>query len=84
MAQTVNSIFYRYWVYSKTEASQLKSVTKTMSSSDFKLGTVVTDGGIAKPYTSIIRDKSKMAYPDSVVVMSGDIRKVHYTRHVVG
>jgi hypothetical protein len=79
----VNSIFKRYWIYSKTEATQLKSVTKTMSSNDFKLGTVVTEGGIAKAYTSIIRDKSKIAYPDSVIVREGDIRKVHYTRHLL-
>lgn len=77
------SIFFRYWVYSKTEADKLKSVNKGVSARDFKLGTVVTQGGIAKPYTSIVRNKEDIAYPDATVVSSGDIRKTHYTKHII-
>lgn len=75
------SIFNRIWVYSSAEAARLKNTNKDVSSSDFKLGTVVTDGGIAKPYTSIVRNVNQIHEADAMIVASGDMRKIHYTQH---
>lgn len=78
-----SSIFHRIWVYSKAEAEKMKSINKGVSSFDVSLGTVVTTGGVAKPYTSIVRSRNDIAYPDAIVVAEGDMRKVHYTHHLI-
>ena len=73
------SIYHRIWVYSRAEAEQMKSLNSGVSASDLKLGTVVTDNGIAQPYTSIVRNSSEIREADAVIVATGDIRKVHFT-----
>ena len=75
------SIFNRIWVYSSAEANRLKDTNRGGSSSNIKLGTVVTEGGVAKPYTSIVRNVSQIHEADAVIVASGDMRKTHYTHH---
>ena len=75
------TIFNRIWVYSRAEAERMKNVNHSISSENIKLGTVVTDGGIAQPYTSIVRNKSQIREADAVIVASGDMRKIHYTPH---
>lgn len=75
------SIFNRIWVYSSAEANRLKDTNRGVSSSNIKLGTVVTEGGVAKPYTSIVRNVSQIHESDAIIVASGDMRKVHYTHH---
>ena len=82
-ANSSNSIFHRIWIYSKSEAQQMRKTSKDLSSQEMTFGTVITEGGIAKPYTSIILKREDMAYPDSVIVAEGDIRKVHYTPHML-
>lgn len=74
------SIYKRYWIYSKTEEDLIKQVSNGVSSSKIKLGTVISNGGVAKNYTSIINDPSKTRYSDSTIVAEGDIRKVVYTQ----
>lgn len=73
------SIYHRIWVYSRAEADQMKSLNSGVSSANLKLGTVVTDNGIAQPYTSIVRNSSEIRESDAVIVATGDIRKVHFT-----
>lgn len=77
------SIFNRIWVYSPSEATRLKDTNKGVSSTNIKLGTVVTEGGIAKPYTSIVRNISQIGESDAIIVATGDMRKVHYTQHQI-
>lgn len=77
------SIFNRIWIYSPAEAARLKNTNKGVSSTNIKLGTVVVDGGIAKPYTSIIRNVNQIHESDAIIITSGDMRKVHYTQHQI-
>jgi len=77
------SIFNRIWVYSKEEAKRLRSMNSGISATNFKLGKVVTEGGVEKPYTSIVRDVSQIRESDAVIVASGDMRKIHSTQHVL-
>lgn len=72
------SIYYRYWVYSKTEADRMKQVAKGMSGKDHELGRVFTNNGVMKYYTSIVTDLSQIKEADAIVVMQGDIRQVNY------
>jgi hypothetical protein len=44
-----------------------------------KLGTVITEGGVSKQYTSILTSRENITTPDSIVVREGDIRTVKFT-----
>lgn len=73
------SIYQRYWIFSKTEADRFKKIAEGMSGkTNYEFGRVFTNNGVAKNYTSIVTDLSKLTAPDSVVVMEGDIRKVNF------
>ena len=71
--QAVQSLYYRYFVYSsEEEAMRIKLYGPTVS-----FGTVVVRG-VPKRYTSIVKDL-KDSKPDAIVVIQGDIRKIKYT-----
>lgn len=79
MANNSNdSIYFRYFVYSKTQAKEFEQVNKAMNTDTHRLGTVIVNG-IQKYYTEKVRDLSKCRYGDSKVVASGDIRKIKHT-----
>lgn len=68
----VNSLYYRYFVYSQEEEAQRIKVHGNNAS----FGTVIKNG-IPKRYTNIVKDVND-AKPDSIVVVQGDIRKIRY------
>ena len=76
------SIYNRVWVYSKIEADQLKSISKGATATKMKMGTVITEGGVAKQYTSILTSRENITVPDAIVVREGDIRTVKFTEPV--
>lgn len=73
MATTVNSMYLRYFMYSAEEESLVQKV----HGNDVQFGTVSVNG-VAKRYTSIVRDPAQ-SKSDAVVVTKGDIRKIRYT-----
>lgn len=73
------SIYNRIWVYSSTEADLLKRMGKGQTSTKISLGKVVNVAGKMKQYTSIVTSMDNVKYADSIKVMEGDIRTVHYT-----
>lgn len=78
------SIYQRYWIFSKTEADRFKKIAEGMSGAKkYEFGKVFTNNGVAKTYTSVVTDLSKLTYPDSVVVMEGDIRNVNFKTPVL-
>ena len=84
MANTSFSIYKRYWIYSKIEADRFKKIAEGMSGAkNYEYGKVFTNNGVAKTYTSIVTDLSKITSPDAVVVMEGDIRQVNYKTPVM-
>ena len=78
MAEKDISIYKRYFVYSKKEAERIKSVNKGIAATNVQLGTVFTDQGLMKPYTSIVTDPNKINNTDAIIVHSGDIRRIKY------
>lgn len=76
------SIYHRVWVYSKEEADKLKSLAKGITATKIKLGTVITEGGVCKQYTSILTSRENITTPDAIVVREGDIRSVKFTEPV--
>ena len=70
---TVQSLYYRYFVYSSEE----ESLRQKLYGDNVSFGTVVVRG-VPKRYTSIVTDL-KDTKPDAIVVTKGDIRKIQYT-----
>lgn len=68
-------IYERHFVFSQKQMDIRKQVEKNP-----KFGTVVVNG-IPKTYTDIILTKNQndKQFPDSVVLISGDIRKLKFT-----
>lgn len=75
MANTSNvqSIYYRYFVYSSEE----ESLKIKLHGNNASFGTVMVRG-VPKRYTSIVKDIND-SKPDAIVVTKGDIRKIKYT-----
>ena len=73
------SIYNRVWVYSKSEAEKIRALAKGVTATKMKLGTVITEGGVSKQYTSILTSRENITTPDSIVVREGDIRTVKFT-----
>ena len=79
MANT-SSIYERCFVYSRTQADEMINLSKSNSiaNNKFKLGTVVVNGS-NREYTEIVNSLDKARYPDAILVIKGDIRKLHFT-----
>lgn len=73
MANSTQSMYYRYFVYSAEEEALRQKVHGTNAS----FGTVIVKG-TPKRYTSIVTDMNNTR-ADALVVCKGDIRKIKYT-----
>lgn len=73
MANSTQSMYYRYFVYSAEEEALRQKIHGINAS----FGTVIVRG-VPKRYTSIVTDMNNTR-PDSLVVCKGDIRKIKYT-----
>lgn len=67
----INSLYYRYFVYSAEEEALKQKVDKNAS-----FGTVFVKG-VPKRYTSIVSNMSNTK-SDALIVAKGDIRKIKY------
>ena len=79
----MSSIYERCFVFSITQADELRNVENTMRAdprNKFKLGHVVVNG-VAKEYTEIVTSLDRARYPDARLVAKGDIRKMKFTEH---
>lgn len=72
------SIYERCFVYSPTQKDELVRIESKDRVDKFKLGTVIVNG-VAKNYTEIVTDMSKVKYPDATLVIKGDIRRIKFT-----
>jgi hypothetical protein len=72
-SNNVVSMYIRYFIYSDSEHKRMQNVY----GANYTPGTVVVRG-VAKPYTSIVSDPTKMS-TDAIVVTKGDIRKIKYS-----
>lgn len=75
-------IYHRVFVYSRTQYEQRATLDRKMGRAT-KLGTVLVNG-IPKHYTDILTSMSNCKFSDAIEVVSGDIRKMHYTAASTG
>lgn len=87
MSSTNNklSIYYRYFIYSKSEADRLRKISEGINGRDrgYELGVCYTSNGVAKNYTSVVNDLSQVKVSDAEIVMKGDIRKISHKAPVL-
>ena len=69
-------IYKRYFIYSR-EQQELKIAMDRKLGKNSKFGTVLVNG-VPRRYTDVVTDTSKCKYADSIVVCSGDIRKIKF------
>lgn len=78
MADKSQSIYTRYFVFSKSQMNERLRIEASISATRPKLGTVIVNG-VAKEYTDIVTDMSRCRYGDSILITKGDIRKINFT-----
>lgn len=78
MTTDFDYIYYRYFVFSRTQMEVLKDRYERLGK-DIEFGKVIV-GGIKKEYTDILLDMSQAKYSDSIKVAEGDIRRIIYTK----
>lgn len=72
MNNSVNSLYYRYFIYSQEE----EALRIKIHGPNASFGTVIKNG-IPKRYTSIVKDP-KDSKPDAIILVQGDIRRIKY------
>lgn len=73
-----NDIFYRYFVFSKTQRDEkIRREEKLGREAEF--GKVIVNG-VPKQFTAILQNMEQAIYPDTIKITEGDIRKITYTK----
>ena len=78
-----NNIYYRIFIYSRTQQDNLIKIEKDRGNAPPVFGKVIVRG-VPKTYTEIVQSKSAMRYPDSRILIDGDIRTIKYTESSIG
>lgn len=78
-----NNIYYRVFIFSKTQQEKIIEIERSKGAADPKFGTVIVNGS-PKVYTAILVSRSSIRYPDSKVLIEGDIRSIKFTKGSLG
>lgn len=78
-----NNIYYRIFIYSRTQQDNLIKIEKDRGNSPPTFGKVIVKG-VPKTYTEIVQSKNNIRYPDSRILIDGDIRMIKYTESSIG
>lgn len=73
-----NSTDMKYFVFSQVQMKEQKEVSRVMGK-NYNPKTVIINGA-QKVYTDILDDPSKSLYTDAMVVASGDLNDMKYTK----
>jgi hypothetical protein len=78
-----NNIYYRVFIFSKTQQEKIIEIERAKGAADPKFGTVIVNGS-PKVYTAILVSRNNIRYPDSKVLIEGDIRSIKFTKGSIG
>lgn len=73
-----NNLYERYWIYSRTQMEKIIKANEKAGRPSPTFGTVIVNG-TPKIYTDKITDMSRAPFPDSILLIKGDERKIKYT-----
>ena len=79
----VDNIYYRIFIFSQTQMDKMMEIEKKRGSVSPVFGTVVVRG-TRKVYTDIVTDRKHIRYPDSRILIEGDIRSIKHTESSLG
>lgn len=72
----MNDIYKRYFIFSRDQM-EMKQKLSAERGQVITFGTVIVNGS-PKVFTDIILDPEKIIFPDSIILISGDIRYIKY------
>ena len=68
-------LYTRTWIFSSQQQEELLKI----KGKSYVLGSVIVNG-VPKPYTDILRDPSICRFTDAKQLITGDIRRISYTK----
>ena len=74
----MSNLYERYFIYSRTQMDRINAANNKAGRKNPTYGTVVVNG-IPKTYTDRVSSMTNIPYADSVILIQGDIRKIHFT-----
>lgn len=80
---SVDNIYHRIFIFSQTQMDKLMEIEKKRGSVAPVFGTVIVRG-TKKTYTDIVTDRKYIRYPDSRILIEGDIRSIKHTKSTIG
>lgn len=78
-----DNIYHRVFVFSQTQMDQIMEIEKKNGRVAPVFGTVIVNG-VKKTYTAILTNRKNIRYPDSRVLIEGDIRSIKHTKSSLG
>ena len=79
MNNIVDNIYHRVFIFSQSQMDEIMKIEKDRGSVPPVFGTVIVNG-TKKIYTSILTNRNNIRYPDSRVLIEGDIRTIKHTK----
>ena len=80
---TIDNIYHRIFIFSQTQMDKMMEIEKKRGSAAPVFGTVIVKGS-KKIYTDIVTDRKYIRYPDSRILIEGDIRSIVHTESDIG
>ena len=80
---SVDNIYKRIFIFSQTQMDELMKLEKARGSVAPVFGTVIVNG-TKKTYTDILTSRNNIRYPDTRILIEGDIRSIKHTESTIG
>lgn len=74
---------YRVFIFSQTQHDQIIKLETQLNGVKPTFGQVIVNG-TPKVYTAIVKSRSNLRYPDSKILIDGDITTIKYTKSSYG
>ena len=78
-----DNIYHRVFIFSQTQMDQIMEIERKNGHVAPVFGSVIVNG-VKKTYTSILTSRKGIRYPDSRVLIEGDIRSIKHTKSSLG
>ena len=79
----IDNIYHRIFIFSQTQMDQIMEIEKKKGSVAPVFGTVIVRG-TKRTYTDIVTTRDNIRYPDSRILIEGDIRSIKHTKSSLG
>ena len=81
--KVIDNIYHRVFIFSQTQMDQIMDIERKNGRALPVFGTVMVNG-VKKIYTAILTNRNNIRYPDSRILIEGDIRSIKHTKSSLG